>query len=194
MIKSSPVGTAELSPGRSPGLATALKSPVGTTEKVIEMVQNSGSRAGIVNRETFRDVRATASRPYGTFRRSNPYPGLRPGLSSAVPAGLSLQSPTSHAHTLLIPAKLESVSVRFHLISKSALYQCTTSVVPQKSQMPRALAPAALFPSRFGFGDRSALQPASRTLPLQESIASEIQLLCCPCKIDVGHPTNQEAV
>src|ERR1700733_3629381 len=28
------------------------------------------------------------SRPYGTFRVSNLYPGLRPGLSSAVPAGL----------------------------------------------------------------------------------------------------------
>jgi hypothetical protein len=31
----SPVGTAELSPGRSPGLAAPEKSPVGTTEKVI---------------------------------------------------------------------------------------------------------------------------------------------------------------
>jgi hypothetical protein len=31
----SPVGTAELSPGRSPGLACALKSPVGTTERAI---------------------------------------------------------------------------------------------------------------------------------------------------------------
>jgi hypothetical protein len=27
----------------------------------------------------------TSSRPYGTVRHSNPSPGLRPGLSSAVP-------------------------------------------------------------------------------------------------------------
>jgi hypothetical protein len=31
---------------------------------------------------------STSSRPFGTFRLSNLYPGLRPGLSSAVPAGL----------------------------------------------------------------------------------------------------------
>ena len=36
--------------------------------------------------------RPISSRPYGTFRLSNLYPGLRPGLSSAVPAGLMLQS------------------------------------------------------------------------------------------------------
>ena len=35
----------------------------------------------------------TFSRPYGTFRPSNLYPGLRPGLRSAGPAGLILQSP-----------------------------------------------------------------------------------------------------
>jgi hypothetical protein len=45
-------------------------------------------------------LRVNSSRPYGTFRLSNLYPGLRPGLSSAVPAGLILQSPGSHAHTL----------------------------------------------------------------------------------------------
>jgi hypothetical protein len=33
---------------------------------------------------------------------------------------------------------------------ESALYQGTTSVVPQKPQMTRALAPAALFPSLLG--------------------------------------------
>jgi hypothetical protein len=32
------------------------------------------------------------SRPSGTFQRVHPNPGLRPGLSSAVPAGLILQS------------------------------------------------------------------------------------------------------
>src|ERR1700730_4311922 len=38
------------------------------------------------------------SRPYGTFRLAILYRGLRPGLSSAVPAGLILQSPCSHTH------------------------------------------------------------------------------------------------
>jgi hypothetical protein len=33
----------------------------------------------------------TFSRPYGTCHLSNFYPGLRPGLRSAVPAGLILQ-------------------------------------------------------------------------------------------------------
>ena len=33
--------------------------------------------------------RPISSRPYGTFRLSNFYPGLRPGLNSAVPAGLN---------------------------------------------------------------------------------------------------------
>jgi hypothetical protein len=33
-------------------------------------------------------LRIISSRPYGTFRLSNFYPGLRPGLSSAVPPGL----------------------------------------------------------------------------------------------------------
>jgi hypothetical protein len=41
----------------------------------------------------------------------------------------------------------QSVSTQ---ISKRALYQGTTSVVPQKSQTTRALAPAALFPSQIG--------------------------------------------
>jgi hypothetical protein len=34
----------------------------------------------------------------------------------------------------------------------------------------RSLAPGALFPSQFGFGQRSPAQPARRTLPLQHSI------------------------
>ena len=33
-------------------------------------------------------LRITSSRPYGTLRLLNFYPGLRPGLSSAVPPGL----------------------------------------------------------------------------------------------------------
>jgi hypothetical protein len=39
----------------------------------------------------------TFSRPYGTFRLSDLYPGLRPGLSSAVPAGLIAIARCSHA-------------------------------------------------------------------------------------------------
>jgi hypothetical protein len=62
------------------------------------MILNSGSGSGIPNRGIVRDRRlwdrlgVASSRPYGTFRLSNLYPGLRPGLSSAVPAGLILQS------------------------------------------------------------------------------------------------------
>jgi tetratricopeptide (TPR) repeat protein len=44
-------------------------------------------------------LRVTSSRPYGTFRLLNFYPGLRPGLSSAVPAGLSLEKEV-FTHTL----------------------------------------------------------------------------------------------
>src|ERR1700688_4084469 len=71
---------------------------------------------------------------------------------------------------LLMTAKLRSRSVCFEPISKSALYQGTTSVVPKRASRTRALAPAALFPSQFGFGQPSAAQPARRTLPLQHSI------------------------
>src|SRR5216683_3490342 len=52
------------------------------------MVLNSGSGWGILNRGILRDFLVVSSRPYGTFRLSNLYPGLRPGLSSAVPPGL----------------------------------------------------------------------------------------------------------
>ena len=48
-------------------------------------------------------LRVTSSRPYGTFRLSNLYPGLRPGLSSAVPAGLRLQLVDSQADSSLEP-------------------------------------------------------------------------------------------
>src|SRR6266702_8709166 len=46
----------------------------------------------MLNRGILRDFLVVSSRPCGTFRISNLYPGLRPGLSSAVPAGLILQS------------------------------------------------------------------------------------------------------
>jgi hypothetical protein len=74
---------------------------------------------------------------------------------------------------LWMTAKLMSGSVFFEPISKSALYQGTTSVVPKKASRTRALAPAALLPSQFGFGQRSAAQPARRTLSLQHEIAAE---------------------
>ncbi len=61
------------------------------------MVLNSGSGWGILNREILRDFLVVSSRPCGTFRLSNLYPGLRPGLSSAVPAGLILAVDGSHA-------------------------------------------------------------------------------------------------
>src|SRR6266851_5021897 len=42
------------------------------------MLLNSGSGWGILNREILRDFLVVSSRPCGTFRLSNPYPGLRP--------------------------------------------------------------------------------------------------------------------
>ncbi len=80
-------------------------------------------------------------------------------------------------------AKLMSGSVCFEPISKSALYQGTTSVVPKRARRTRALAPEALFPFQFGFGQRSAAQPARRTLPLQESIRPRFLL-------DLNGPTK----
>ena len=70
------------------------------------MILPSGRGWEILNRGMFCDASAwdclwvTTSRPYGTVRLSNLYPGLRPGLSSAVPAGLILPSVGSHAHSL----------------------------------------------------------------------------------------------
>src|SRR5580704_2251285 len=75
---------------------------------------------------------------------------------------------------LLMTAKLMSRSVCFEPISKSALYQGTTSVVPKWASRTRALAPAALFPSQFGFG--SVRQLNLRGGPLQHSIAPEVCL------------------
>src|SRR5882757_4760170 len=56
------------------------------------MVLNSAADGGILNRGILRDFLVVSSRPCGTFRLSNLYPGLRPGLSSAVPSGLILRS------------------------------------------------------------------------------------------------------
>jgi hypothetical protein len=74
-LQMSPAGTAELSP-RSPGLACAMDKSRRDDWKSIETCPGSGKRMG------------DSSRPYGTCLLSNLYPGLRPGLSSAVPTGL----------------------------------------------------------------------------------------------------------
>jgi hypothetical protein len=73
--------------------------------------------------EVFWDrLRDTSSRPYGTFRLSNLYPGLRPGLSSAVPAGLILQSPAFHAQTnALAETSSSALQSRWILSAGSAL-------------------------------------------------------------------------
>ena len=84
---------AELSPGHGPGLACRLKSPVGTTEKGIE--------SGIAASEL-------PVVPTGLFVLRISNPGLCPGLSSAVPAGLILQSVDSHAHILAPEIRLLS--------------------------------------------------------------------------------------
>src|ERR1700674_510495 len=94
---------------------------------------------------------------------------------------------------LLMTAKLLSRSVCFEPISKSALYQGTTSVVPKRASRTRALAPAALFPSQFGFGQRPAAQPAGRTLPLQHSIVVSNTIRCsldAPIRISM-QPSDQ---
>jgi hypothetical protein len=99
ITKSSPVGTAELSPGRSRGSAGATeKSRRNDWKSCRNLALNSGSESGILNRGIFRDGSAlgappgNSSRPYGTYRLSNLYPGLRPGLGSAVPAGLGAET------------------------------------------------------------------------------------------------------
>jgi hypothetical protein len=89
-----------------------MKSPVGTTEKVYQdMAPNSDGGSGILD-PRWSDIGVlwdrfgvASSRPCGTFRFSNLYPGLRPGLSSAVPAGLILQPVGSHAERLALPVK-----------------------------------------------------------------------------------------
>src|ERR1700733_5765724 len=71
------------SPGFVQGRPT---SPVGTTEishQVLDLVnfEEWGRKPGTTSRVLF-------SRPFGTGLFSDPYPGLRPGLVSVVPAGL----------------------------------------------------------------------------------------------------------
>jgi hypothetical protein len=75
-----------LSPGRSPGLASAIeKSRRDDRKSYRDVVLDSGSGSGILIRGIFEmelpwdRLRVTSSRPSGTFHRSNPYPGLRPG-------------------------------------------------------------------------------------------------------------------
>jgi hypothetical protein len=71
-----------------------LKSPAGTTEKVNETwswirgADREFSTAEYFEMEVPGVASGYFSRPYGTFRLSNLYPGLRPGLSSIVPTGL----------------------------------------------------------------------------------------------------------
>jgi hypothetical protein len=74
-----------------------LKSPAGTTEKVNETwswirgADREFSTAEYFEMEVPGVASGYFSRPYGTFRLSNLYPGLRPGLSSAVPTGLDIE-------------------------------------------------------------------------------------------------------
>jgi hypothetical protein len=82
------------------------KSPAGTTGSfverfswILERTGNSHSPEYLIG-SAWDCLRVSFSRPYGTFRLSHLHPGPRPGLSSAVPAGLILQSVGSHAHTL----------------------------------------------------------------------------------------------
>ena len=49
-------------------------------------------------------------------------------------------------------------------------FSANCEVVPKGAGKTRALAPVALFPFQFGFGQRSAAQPARRTLSSQQSI------------------------
>src|SRR5450631_3435506 len=83
-------------------------------------VNRESSIADYVEMEVIWDrLWVTSSRPYGTFRLLNLYPGLRPGLSSAVPAGLILQSVSSHADSKALmkarfTAKTTSLKISGH--------------------------------------------------------------------------------
>src|SRR5882757_6941244 len=70
------------------------------------MVLNSAADGGILNRGILRDFLVVSSRPCGTFRLSNLYPGLRPGLSSAVPTGLGSRHRGSHAGSKVLIIRL----------------------------------------------------------------------------------------
>src|SRR5271168_3376989 len=69
-----------------------------------------------------------------------------------------------------MPAKLTSESVCLEPISKSALYQGTTSVVPKRANRTRALAPAELFSYRFRL--RTPLIPHQSSVPKPSSVTS----------------------
>jgi hypothetical protein len=78
----SPAGTAEFSPGRSPGFDSETRSSPGGTAGTIRIPLSKFQyiRNGVWH---------ISSRPFGTFRTRRINPGLRPGLSSTVPAGLN---------------------------------------------------------------------------------------------------------
>jgi hypothetical protein len=115
--------------GRGPRLACALKSPAGTTEKV--RIGNSQSR-NILDGSVLGILKVTASRPYGTFRPSNLNPGLRPGLSSAVPAGLIL--PSVLTHTLWAPRYVPSGAKARDILNRVRSIRAAT---PSNSHIPR---------------------------------------------------------
>jgi prevent-host-death family protein len=115
-------------------------------------------------------IRVTSSRPYGTFRLSNVYPGLRPGLSSAVPAGLILQSVGSHARQNL-GQMLNQVQCR------------NDSIVINKHGKPvAALVSAELFARIRSMRDRfdalsKRVAEASAEVPVEEGLAEIDTLL-----------------
>jgi hypothetical protein len=78
-------------------------------------------------------------------------------LPFVIPTEAEGSAVSLHPHRLFMPAELMSWSVSFEPISTNALYQGTTSVVPHKPQMTRALAPGALFPFQSDFGPRQKL-------------------------------------
>jgi hypothetical protein len=90
----SPAGTAELSPGRSPGLEIRVRKVpkgrlAGTKDIEIFAIENSpGPGLG-----------KFFSRPCGTFPERMANPELRPGLSSAVPTGLDFVMVACKART-----------------------------------------------------------------------------------------------
>ena len=115
------------------------------------------------------------------------HPGLTSWAKFSRPFGTSLETGCSRrglkaVHNcfavnaaLLMTAKRMSGSVCFEPISKSALYHIRARLQSCRkgASRTRALAPAALFPSQFGFGSVRQLNPARRTLPLQHSLAAE---------------------
>jgi hypothetical protein len=78
----SPGGTAELSPGRSPGFACTLKSPAGTTE-------NGGNWLIAQNRVGLNRNQSWSSRSPETLSWVAGPQDYRPGKRSTVPPGLS---------------------------------------------------------------------------------------------------------